>query len=147
MMRKMDMFDSRKYCPQCGSNQVKYQMPKIIHGPLRLLLIVGLMISPALLLLWVFKPFPAVKVEQLAFVLPLLFILLAVIFAPVLLLSASRIKAYRFKCQQCGYDWTITKEEWLQASDAPAQTKTLSPQEREEKKAAVESLINQIKKM
>jgi hypothetical protein len=141
----MNMFDSYQYCPQCGGDQVKYQAPKIF-GLNRLLLIVGLMISPALLFLWVFRPFPAVKVEQLAFILPLLFILLAVILAPVLLLSASRIKAYRFKCQQCGYDWTITKEEWLQSGDTPVQKKSLSPQEKQQKKEVVESLINFFKK-
>ena len=140
------MLDSSKYCPQCGSDQVKYQMPKIL-GLVRLLLIVGLIISPALLFLWIFKPFPAVEEEQLSFILPLVFILLAVIVAPVLLMSASHIEVYRFKCQQCGYDWTITKEEWLQAGDMQVRTKTLSPQERQKKKAAVESLINQIKKM
>ncbi len=59
----------------------------------------------------------------------------------------NRTKVYRFKCQQCGYNWTVTKGEWLQAGDTPAQTKTLSPQEKEEKRAVVESLINQIKKM
>jgi hypothetical protein len=141
------MFDSRKYCPQCGSDQVKYQTPKILRGLTRLLLIVGLIISPVLFLMWIFKLLPAVEVEQLLFILPLVFILLVVIVVPFLLMSASRIKVYRFKCQQCSYNWTITKEEWLQAGDTPVRTKTLSPQEKEEKRAVVESLINQIKKM
>jgi peptide subunit release factor 1 (eRF1) len=62
-------------------------------------------------------------------------------------MSTNRTKIYRFKCQQCGYRLTITKEEWLQAGDIPAQTKTLSPQEKQAKRTVVESLINRIGKM
>ncbi len=145
MTRQVTMFDSRKYCPQCGSDQVKYQAP-MIGGLIRLLVIVGLTIVPALTLIWVFKLFPAVVVEQLIFIVPLVFILLVAIATPVLLMSAHRTKVYRFECQQCGYNWTITKEEWLQAGNAPAQTKTLSPQEKQQKKEVVESLINFFKK-
>ncbi len=123
------MFDSRKYCPQRGSDQLDYQAP-IIRGLIRLLLIVGLTIGPALFFLWIFKLLPVVEVEQLLFILPLVFILLVVIAAPAFLISVNRTKVYRFKCQQCGYNWTVTKGEWLQAGDTPAQTKTLSPQEK-----------------
>ena len=62
-------------------------------------------------------------------------------------MSASRIKVYRFKCQQCGYDWTVTKEEWLRTGDTSVQTKVSNPQEKQEKRTAVKSLIDQIKKI
>ena len=93
------------------------------------------------------KPAMAGSILNLADLFIVLVIPIAVLVLIMALMSSRKVDHLKFKCQQCGHHWTMSKEEWRQAGDTSAQTKTLSPQEKEEKKAAVESLINQIKKM
>ncbi len=133
------MFDSRKYCPQCGGDQLKYRTPQGAATKLARIYFFAMML--------------VISLGLIGARLPILFILMLMGLAVIAFMGFERtrpnnaFKIYRMKCQQCGHQWTMTKEEWLQAGDTPAQTKTLSPQEKEEKRAVVESLINQIKKM
>jgi ABC-type transport system involved in cytochrome bd biosynthesis fused ATPase/permease subunit len=136
------MFDSRKYCPQCGSDQLEYRTPKsAVSGLNRMFGLVIALAGLAFAVVLTFKQIPAGAVWLLI----LLIIVLLMFIASVRANNAFKI--YRLKCRQCGHQWTMTREEWLQAGDALVQTKTLSPQEKEEKRAVVGSLINQIRKM
>jgi hypothetical protein len=136
------MLDSRKYCPQCGGERLKYQAPKtILVGFVVMMGSVFITLS-LLMLAAILKPAPVESILNLAE----LFIVLAIPITGLVfittLMRSRKVNDLEFKCGQCGYHWTITKEEWLQAEDTPVQTKILSPQEKQQKKEAVESLIN-----
>jgi len=131
------MFDSRKYCPQCGGDQLKYQTPQTTQG--KSAGIIGVAFITFLVALTVI-----LKVDLIGLL--IIWMILGAALVLILALMNHR-KVYRLRCQHCGQQWTMTKEEWLQAGDTPVQTKTLSPHEKEEKRAVVEALINQIKKM
>ncbi len=137
MTRWMDLFDSRKNCPQCSSDQLEYRTPQNTQGKS------GRIIGAT------FMAFPLALAMILKLNLMGLLVIWMIFCAGLVLILAltDRRKVYRMKCQQCGHQWAMTKEEWLQTGDTPVQTKILSPQEKREKRAAVESLINQIKKM
>jgi hypothetical protein len=132
----MDMFDSRKYCPQCGGDQLKYQTPQTGQG--KSAGIIGVAFTTLLALTVI------LKVDLIG-----LLIIWMILGAALVLIWAlmNHRKVYRLRCQHCGQQWTMTTEEWLQAGDTPVRTKPLGPREKEEKRAVVESLINQIRKM
>ncbi|CAG0929609.1 hypothetical protein TFLX_01391 [Thermoflexales bacterium] len=135
-MRQKSMFDSRLSCPQCGSDQLKYQTPQTTQGKSAGIISVAFTTLLALAVI--------LKLDLMGLFIVWMILGAALVFIPAFV---NRRKVYRLKCQHCGHRWTMTTEEWLQAGDTPVRTKPLGPREKEEKRAVVESLINQIRKM
>lgn len=144
------MLDPRKYCPQCGGNQLKYRVPgngvSGVTWQWRLIVMtVGL-----LTVVLIINRIPSGFALNLTLVFTVLWLLLFML--PLLIMmfvAAVRGKSrqvYQLKCQLCGHQRTMTKEEWLQAGDEPVRTEDLNPQESQQKKKVVQSLIDYFNK-
>jgi hypothetical protein len=151
------MLDSRKYCPQCGGDQLDRRLPKDMLSWLLILLFLGFagflafsLVSELKVLLTGQRPPSGSSLPMIQFL--LVFLMVSVLLVPVILFDSSRRvknpKVYLLKCQQCGHQWRMTNDEWRRAGNVSAQASLLSPQEKQQaKRTTVESLIDQIKKM